>query len=104
MVRRVEAARAGGDSVGGIVECRVNGLPPGLGDPVFDKLDAELAHAVLSIGATKGIEFGAGFGAADMQGSEIEIRVDVRVGQERATAWTCEFTAECVAINADYRS
>jgi chorismate synthase len=70
MVKRVEEAKAAGDSVGGIIECRVQGLPPGLGEPVFDKLDAELAHAILSIGATKGIEFGTGFAAADMRGSE----------------------------------
>ncbi len=58
------------DSMGGIVECRVSGVTPGLGEPVFDKLDAELAHAMLSIGAVKGIEFGKGFAAADMRGSE----------------------------------
>lgn len=69
MVRRVEEARAREDSVGGIVECRVRGLPAGLGEPVFDKLDADLAKAVLSLGATKGIEFGEGFAAADMMGS-----------------------------------
>ncbi len=58
------------DSAGGIVECRVNGAAIGLGEPVFDKLDAELAHAMLSIGAIKGIEFGAGFRVADLRGSE----------------------------------
>lgn len=70
MIRRVKAAREQNDSVGGVVECRVSGVDAGLGDPVFDKLDAELAKAMLSIGATKGIEFGAGFAAADMSGSE----------------------------------
>lgn len=70
MIRRVRAAREEGDSVGGIVECRVRGVAPGLGEPVFDKLDAELARAMLSIGAVKGVEFGAGFAAADMRGSE----------------------------------
>ena len=59
-----------GDSVGGIVELHITGLPPGLGDPVFEKLDAELAHGLMSIGATKGIEFGSGFKAAEMLGSE----------------------------------
>ncbi|MBO5197278.1 MAG: chorismate synthase [Lachnospiraceae bacterium] len=58
------------DSLGGIIECIVSGVPAGIGEPVFDKLDACLAHAVLSIGATKGIEFGAGFDAAAMRGSE----------------------------------
>lgn len=70
MVKRIETAKAAGDSVGGIIECRVRGVPVGLGEPVFDKLDAELAKAMLSIGATKGIEFGKGFAAADMHGSE----------------------------------
>lgn len=70
MVRRVEEARAREDSVGGVVECRVRGVPAGLGEPVFDKLDADLAKAVLSIGATKGIEFGEGFAAAEMTGLE----------------------------------
>jgi chorismate synthase len=70
MVRRLQEARDRGDSVGGIVECRIQGVAPGLGEPVFDKLDAELARAMLSIGATKGIEFGKGFEAADMFGSE----------------------------------
>ncbi len=70
MVKVVEAARDRGDSVGGIIECRITGVPIGLGEPVFDKLDADLAKGVLSIGATKGIEFGTGFAAADMTGSQ----------------------------------
>lgn len=60
-----------GDSVGGIVELHVSGLPAGLGDPVFEKLDAELAHGLMSIGAVKGIEFGEGFRAAGLKGSEM---------------------------------
>jgi chorismate synthase len=67
---RVEERRARGDSSGGLVSCRVDGLPPGLGSPVFEKLDALLAAAMLSIGAVKGIEFGAGFAAAQATGSE----------------------------------
>lgn len=59
-----------GDSAGGIIECIVSGLPAGIGNPVFDKLDANLSKAVMSIGAIKGIEFGAGFEAAKMLGSE----------------------------------
>ena len=74
MLERIAVLRNSGDSAGGIVTCRVSGggrgLPIGLGEPVFDKLDAELAGAVLSIGAVKGIEFGAGFGSARMTGSE----------------------------------
>ncbi len=58
------------DSVGGVVECQVTGLKPGIGEPVFDKLDALLARAVMSIGAVKGVEFGAGFEAAQMYGSD----------------------------------
>jgi len=70
MLRRIEAIKETEDSVGGVIECRVTGIPPGLGEPVFDKLDAELAHAMLSIGSVKGIEFGAGFLASEMTGSE----------------------------------
>ena len=58
------------DSDGGTIECRDDGVPVGLGEPVFDKLDATIAHAVLSIGGIKGIEFGAGFAAADLRGSQ----------------------------------
>jgi chorismate synthase len=70
MLDRVIELKAAGDSAGGIISCQVTGLPPGLGEPVFDKLDARIAQAVLSIGAIKGIEFGAGFEAARMAGSE----------------------------------
>lgn len=58
------------DSVGGIIECRITGLMPGIGEPVFDKLDASLAKAIFSIGAVKGFEIGEGFGAARLRGSE----------------------------------
>ena len=58
------------DSVGGVVECRATGVPAGIGEPVFDKLDARLAAAMLSIGAVKGVEFGEGFHAARLKGSE----------------------------------
>ncbi|MBR4253752.1 MAG: chorismate synthase [Lentisphaeria bacterium] len=69
MAEAVNAARADHDSVGGVILCEALGLPAGLGEPVFDKLDALTAHAILSIGGVKGIEFGAGFGAAAMRGS-----------------------------------
>jgi chorismate synthase len=59
-----------GETAGGILELRINGLPAGLGEPVFDKLSALLGHALLSIGAIKGIEFGAGFKVGNMKGSE----------------------------------
>ena len=66
----ISKAKEEGDSVGGIVEVRVKGCPPGLGEPVFDKLSADLAKAVMSVGAVKGIEIGAGFEAARLKGSE----------------------------------
>ena len=59
-----------GDSLGGVVEIRATGCPAGLGEPVFDKLDAALAQALMSIGAVKGVEIGAGFRAAELLGSE----------------------------------
>ena len=58
------------DSVGGVIECVVKGMPVGVGEPVFDKLDASLAKAVMSIGAVKGVEIGDGFCAADSFGAE----------------------------------
>ena len=69
MLEKIEALKRKGDSAGGIIECQITGLPAGLGEPVFDKLDAVLSHAILSIGAVKGIEFGAGFESARMTGS-----------------------------------
>jgi chorismate synthase len=70
MDQALSKAKAEGDSVGGIVEIRVTGCPAGLGDPVFDKLDADLAKAVMSVGAVKGVEIGAGFQAPRLKGSE----------------------------------
>jgi chorismate synthase len=65
----IDSLRSQGDSVGGTVSCLVTGIPPGLGEPVFGKLDARLGAALLSLGAAKGIEFGAGFAAASGHGS-----------------------------------
>jgi chorismate synthase len=70
MEERIADVRSRGDSVGGIVEVLATGVPPGLGEPVFDKLDAELAKGLMSIGAVKGVEIGAGFLAAELLGSE----------------------------------
>lgn len=70
MRRLIEAARDSGDTLGGTVSCLVTGVPPGLGEPVFDKLHADLGKAVLSINAVKGFEIGSGFAAAAMRGSE----------------------------------
>jgi len=76
MMEKIARLKDEQDSVGGIIECRINGVVAGLGEPVFDKLDAVLAHAMLSIGAVKGIEFGTGFAAADMTGSEHNDPID----------------------------
>jgi chorismate synthase len=70
MAARVKEVQALGDSVGGIVEVRAQGCPAGLGEPVFDKLDAALAQALMSVGAIKGVEIGSGFAAARLLGSE----------------------------------
>lgn len=67
---RVKAVRAQGDTVGGVVEVVVRNLPAGIGEPVFDKLDARLAYALMGVGAVKGVEVGAGLSAARMTGSE----------------------------------
>lgn len=76
IVEKIIEARDGGNSLGGVVECRITGLPAGLGEPVFDKLDADLAKAMISLGATKGIEFGEGFNAANMSGKEHNDEMD----------------------------
>lgn len=70
MSRMVREARNAGDSLGGVVACTVRNCPLGLGDPVFDKLEATLAHAMMSIPACKGFEVGSGFRAPSMTGSE----------------------------------
>lgn len=70
MAERIARAREEGDSVGGIVEAVVRGCPAGWGDPVFDKLEALLAQAVMSVGGVRGVEIGCGFEAARMKGSE----------------------------------
>lgn len=70
MIERIKAVRAEGDSVGGAICCRLINVPAGLGEPVFDRLEADLAKAMLSIPATKGFEFGSGFEGTYMKGSE----------------------------------
>ncbi len=70
MFARIDEARRALDSVGGVVGCAVFGVPPGLGEPVFDKLEAVLAQAMLSLPATKGFEIGSGFAGTQMYGSE----------------------------------
>lgn len=66
----IEQAQHAQDSVGGIVECRATGIEAGLGEPFFDSVESEVAHLMFSIPAVKGVEFGAGFEAARMKGSE----------------------------------
>jgi len=70
MVEEVRRAEEEGDSVGGIVEAIATGIQPGVGDPIFESLDSELAKALMSIPAVKGVEFGEGFGVAGLRGSE----------------------------------
>lgn len=70
MIARIDAARSAGDSLGGVVECVCRNVPPGLGEPVFDKLEADLARSVLSLPASKGFEIGSGFAGTMLTGSE----------------------------------
>jgi chorismate synthase len=70
MIAAVEAARREGNSLGGVVVCAVRGCPPGWGEPVFDRLEADLARAVLSLPASKGFEIGSGFAGTDLTGLE----------------------------------
>jgi len=67
LIRQVKSEQ---DSIGGTVACVLHNVPPALGEPVFDRLEAKLAHAMLSLPATKGFEFGSGFGGTVMKGSE----------------------------------
>ncbi|MFB6257960.1 MAG: chorismate synthase [Flavobacteriales bacterium] len=70
MEERIRELRKEGDTVGGVVTCVVEGMPSGLGEPVFEKLDARLGQAMMSINAAKGVEFGSGFEGTRMKGSE----------------------------------
>lgn len=70
MIEHIKMVRSEGDSVGGVVECVVRGVPPGLGEPVFDRLEADLAKGMLSLPATKGFEIGSGFAGTTLRGSQ----------------------------------
>jgi chorismate synthase len=83
MERAIAEAKDAGDSVGGVVEVVADGLPAGLGDPVFDKLEALLAHALMSVGAVRGFEIGDGFAAARLRGSAFNDALAVEGGRIR---------------------
>jgi chorismate synthase len=70
MIEKIKAIRKQGDTIGGVIGCSIQSVPVGLGEPVFNKLEADLAQAMLSINASKGFEIGSGFAGTQMQGSE----------------------------------
>jgi len=83
MANAIGEARRAGDSLGGVVEVRAAGVPVGLGEPFFDSVESMLAHAYFSVPAVKGVEFGAGFAAARMRGSEHNDPFVLEAGQIR---------------------
>ena len=83
MIERIKQVRSAGDSVGGVIECRIRGVPAGLGEPVFDRLEADLAKAMLSLPATKGFEIGSGFAGTLLKGSEHNDAFEPREGRIR---------------------
>ena len=85
MIALIKEVRSQGDSVGGTIECVVRGVPAGWGEPVFDKLDADLAKAMLSLPATKGFEVGSGFAGTRLKGSEHNDPFRMEGGRVRTT-------------------
>ncbi len=85
MIARIDEARRAGDSLGGVVECVCRRVPPGLGEPVFDKLEAELARAVMSLPASKGFEIGSGFAGIALTGIQHNDPFVVEAGRVRTT-------------------
>ena len=85
MEAEIMAGREQMDSVGGIVEVMAAGMPPGIGDPFFDSLESRLSHALFSVPAVKGIEFGAGFAMAELKGSEANDPMTVENGRVQTT-------------------
>jgi chorismate synthase len=83
MIDFIKQVRGEGDSVGGVIECVARGCPPGWGEPVFDKLEADLAKGMLSLPATKGFEIGSGFAGAKLRGSEHNDAFEMRAGEVR---------------------
>lgn len=86
MIRLIEKTRLAGDSVGGIVEGLARGVPPGWGEPVFDKLEADLAKAMMSLPASKGFEIGSGFGGILLTGREHNDPFRMKAGKVRTTS------------------
>jgi chorismate synthase len=83
MIEIIKKVRSEGDSVGGIIQCRIRNVPVGLGEPVFDRLEADLAKAMLSIPATKGFEIGSGWAGTLLKGSEHNDLFENRDGRVR---------------------
>jgi chorismate synthase len=83
MIQLIKDMRKEGNSVGGTIECVIRGIPPGLGEPVFDKLEADLAKAMMSIPATKGFELGSGFAGTNMTGAEHNDLFEIRDSRVR---------------------
>ncbi len=81
MIALIKEAKEQGDSLGGVIECVIKNVPPGLGEPLFDKIEADLAKAMLSINATKGFEIGSGFAGTDLYGSEHNDPFVIREGK-----------------------
>lgn len=86
MIALIEDVRKAGDSVGGVIECMAKGVPAGWGEPVFDRLEADLAKAMLSLPATKGFEIGSGFKGAEMTGLEHNDPFRMEGGKVRTTS------------------
>jgi len=86
MIERIKQVRADGNSIGGVVEGVIRGCPPGLGEPVFDKLEAELARAMMSLPATKGFEIGSGFAGTRLTGREHNDPFRMVEGRVRTTS------------------
>lgn len=81
MIQRIDKARMSLDAVGGVLETCVMGMPAGIGEPAFDSIESRLSHAIFSIGAVKGIEFGLGFGFKDKMSSEVNDEFEMVEGQ-----------------------
>jgi chorismate synthase len=86
MIAAIEAARKEGNSLGGVITCAARGCPPGWGEPVFDRLEADLAKAMLSLPASKGFEIGSGFAGTDLTG--IEHNDEFYMGGDRVRTYT----------------